>query len=843
MKLPIYEISSDLVAALRPGARVILQAPTGSGKSTQVPQMMLEAGLLPEDRQAVVLQPRRMAAKLLARRVAWERGGQVGDEIGYQVRLDRRAGSRTRVRYVTEGILLREWLRSPALPHVDTLIFDEFHERHLDADLSLAQALRLQESDRPDLRILLMSATLDTEPLQAFLPSATVLRSEGRSHPVEIHYLDRDPRSKDQPIWEAAASAAAQLAGRMEGDLLIFMPGRYEIDRTLDALARTPAGKAADCFPLHGELSPEAQDQALTPSSRRRIIVATNIAETSLTIDGVRGVIDSGMARVARFDPARGVDQLEVEPISQASADQRAGRAGRTAPGVCVRLWTAAGHRTRPPRETPEIHRVDLSEAVLTLRALGITDWGELALPDPPEESTLRRTEAFLHDLGALDAAGTLTALGREMLDYPAHPRIARLMLAAEAAGVADEAALLAGILQGRPLFLHRVGSRQRQNRQEWFGGDGSSDLLAQLQAVAAAAAQRFDRRFCDEVGMHAATARQAVQVAGQFAKIGRKRSGNVTAPEQRGLALRKCLALAFADRLALRRSPDTRRCDLIDGRVAELDEESLCTGAQLLVAAEVRDLPRVSVPLLMGVTRVEASWLRELWPGRLLEVDEARYDEQAKRVLAERRVQFGALVLERQLRHEVSDEEAGRLLTGAVAKGRVPLPGWDESVDRWILRLNCLAAWRPDWQLPPLTPEDKDTLLEHLLCGCRTRKDVKQLDIRAHVTAWLSPMQAQLLEEHAPERITLPGGRKAKVRYEADQPPIVSSKLQDFFGMKEAPAVAGGAVRCRVEMLAPNGRPAALTEDLAGFWKGAYAQVRKDLKGRYPKHDWPENP
>lgn len=843
MKLPIYEISADLVAALRPGARVILQAPTGSGKSTQVPQMMLEAGLLPEDRQAVVLQPRRMAAKLLARRVAWERGGQVGDEIGYQVRLDRRAGSRTRVRYVTEGILLREWLRSPALPHVDTLIFDEFHERHLDADLSLAQALRLQESDRPDLRILLMSATLDTEPLQAFLPSATVLRSEGRSHPVEIHYLDRDPRSKDQPIWEAAASAAAQLAGRMEGDLLIFMPGRYEIDRTLDALTRTPAGKAADCFPLHGELSPEAQDQALTPSSRRRIIVATNIAETSLTIDGVRGVIDSGMARVARFDPARGVDQLEVEPISQASADQRAGRAGRTAPGVCVRLWTAAGHRTRPPRETPEIHRVDLSEAVLTLRALGITDWGELALPDPPEESTLRRTEAFLHDLGALDAAGTLTDLGREMLAYPAHPRIARLMLAAEAAGVADEAALLAGILQGRPLFLHRVGSRQRQNRQEWFGGDGSSDLLAQLQAVAAAAAQRFDRRFCDEVGMHAATARQAVQVAGQFAKIGRKRSGDVTAPEQRGLALRKCLALAFADRLALRRSPDTRRCDLIDGRVAELDEESLCTGAQLLVAAEVRDLPRSSVPLLMGVTRVEESWLRELWPGRLVEVDEARYDEQAKRVLAERRVQFGALVLERQLRHDVSDEEAGRLLTEAVAKGRVPLPGWDESVERWILRLNCLAAWRPDWQLPPLTPEDKDTLLEHLLCGCRTRKDVKQLDIRAHVTAWLSPMQAQLLEEHAPERINLPGGRKAKVRYEADQPPIVSSKLQDFFGMKEAPTVAGGAVRCRVEMLAPNGRPAALTEDLAGFWKGAYAQVRKDLKGRYPKHDWPENP
>jgi len=841
MRLPIHDIHDEIVRALSPGARLILQAPTGSGKSTQVPQMLLDGAEIPDGRQIVVMQPRRMAAKLLARRVARERNGNVGDEIGYQVRLDRRAGSRTRIRYVTEGILLREWLREPDLPHIDTLVFDEFHERHLYGDLSLAQALRLQNTSRPDMRVVLMSATLDTAPLQAFLPDAAVLRSEGRAFPVDIRYLDRDPRASATDIWDSAAQAAERLATLTEGDFLIFMPGRFEIDRTLDALQRTAAGKASDCFPLHGDLSNEQQDRALAPSPRRRILVATNIAETSITIDGIRGVIDSGLARIARFDPARGVDQLEVEPISQASADQRAGRAGRTAPGICVRLWTPAGHNTRPLRETPEIHRVDLAEAVLTLRALGIRDWSTLALPDPPDEAVLKRTEAFLFDLGAFDASGELTEVGRQMLDYPAHPRVARLMLEAEARGVHEPAALLAGILQGRPVFQHKISSAQRQRRHDLFGADGSSDLLMQVLAVSVAARNRFERRFCDEIGLHAGSARQAAQVAGQFARIGSRRAG--TESDSPDTALRKCIAVAFADRLALRRSFDTRRCDLVDGRVAELDSDSVVTDARLLVAAEIRDFARGSVPVLLGASRVEESWLQEFWPEHFHETDEVRYDEQSKRVLAEKRAQFGSLVLESRLSHEVSDEDASRLLAEAVEAGTVPLPGWDESVDRWITRLNCLAAWRPDWELPPLTPEDRRTLIEHMLCGCRTRKDVKNLDVRAQIETWLSPMQLTLLSEQAPERIDLPNGRRARIRYEEGNSPVVSSKLQDFFGMKEAPCVAGGAVRCRVEMLAPNGRPAALTDELSGFWKGAYALVRKDLKGRYPKHDWPEIP
>ncbi|MGA0332686.1 MAG: ATP-dependent helicase HrpB, partial [Kiritimatiellia bacterium] len=827
--LPIYEIQSELSAALAEGNRIILQAPTGSGKSTQVPQMVLDAGLIPQDRQIVVMQPRRLAARMLAHRVARERSVSLGEEVGYQVRLDRRAGPHTRIRYVTEGILLREWMNRPGLDHVGCLIFDEFHERHLYGDLTLAHTLQLQNRLRPDLKLILMSATLDTDPLQRFLPEARLLQSEGRSYPVEIHYLERDPRATQTEIWQSAADTANRLAEKTEGDLLIFMPGRYEIDRCLEALRRSPLGKTADCLPLHGNLSPQDQDQAVSPSQRRRVIVSTNIAETSLTIDGVTGVIDSGLARIARFDPVRGVDQLESEPISRASADQRAGRAGRTAPGICVRLWTEAGHRARPQRETPEIHRVDLAEAVLSFRAIGVTDWSTLALPDPPDPGVLQATEGFLHQLGALNRKGELTDLGRELLEFPAHPRIGRLMLEAEKRGVVEPAALLAALLQGRPLLLRKLPSSVRQQQLDLFGGDGSSDLLMSLNACEWAAALKFDRNQCQELGIHAATARTAVQTARLFLRT-RSPAKTAARPAE---ALRKCLAVAFADHLALRR-PHTRRCDLVDGRVAEIDADSLCGEAQLMVAAEIRDSARAKTPFLTGITRVEPDWLEELWPELFEQKTESRYDEQEKRVLCESRTFLGSLVLESKRSHEVSDEDAGRLLMEAVQAGRIPLPGWDASVEEWIIRLNCLARWQPDWQLPPLTEEDRRLLLEHLLSGCRTRKDVKNLNLRQQVENWLSPLQQELLREHCPTRIPLPGGRSARVRYEAEGVPVISAKLQDFFGLQESPCVAAGAVRCKVELLAPNGRPAALTDDLKSFWQNGYPLVRKDLKGRY---------
>jgi len=840
--LPIYDRQDDLLAALERTGRVILQAPTGSGKSTQAPQMILDAGLVPDDRQIVVMQPRRLAARMLARRVASERRGALGDEIGYQVRLDRKAGTHTRVRYVTEGILLREWLRAPDLSHVGCLVFDEFHERHLYGDLSLAHALQLQATTRPDLKILLMSATLATEALERFLPDAAVITSAGRTHPVDIRYLDRDPKATDADIWTSAARAADTLATLTDGDLLIFMPGRFEIDRTLDALARTPLGKEADCLPLHGDLPPEQQDRAVTSGPRRRVIVSTNIAETSLTIDGVRGVVDSGLARVARFDPIRWVDRLEIEPISVSSADQRAGRAGRTAPGICVRLWTEAGQARRPQHDTPEIHRVDLSEAVLTLRALGVTDWSTLRLPDPPEGTRLHATESFLFNLGALDPHGQITPMGRALLDYPAHPRIGRLMLEAEHRGVEEDAALIAGLLQGRPLFLRKAPASAQRERVDLFSIDGTSDLAMWKEACRWAADMRFDRDKCAELGLHAGVARTALQTARQFLQIGRRRDTPRPSPENPRVELRKCLAVAFADHLAKRR-PHTRRCDLVDGRVADLDRDTVCTEADLLVAAEVRAPQRAKAPFLNGVTQIEPEWLEELWPDHFDRRDDIRYDEQSKRVLAERKSTFGDLVLESKITHEVSDDEAASLLADAVEDGRVPLPNWDQKVDDWITRLNCLAAWQPDWGLSPITPEDRRVLLEHMLSGCRTRKDVKTLDVRSHIEAWLPPPQRKLVKDHTPDHVTLPNGKRARVRYEEGSPPVVSSKLQNFFGLEEAPTLAAGAVLCRVELLAPNGRPAQLTDDLRSFWTHGYPLVRKDLKGRYPKHDWPETP
>lgn len=832
--LPIFACREEVEAALKDGNRLILQAPTGSGKSTQIPGMVLESGLIAGE--IVVLQPRRLAARMLARRVAKERGCALGEEVGYQVRLDRKVGPRTRIRYVTEGILLREWLQNPQLPHVGCIVFDEFHERHLYGDLTLAHALRLQEQ-RPDLKLILMSATLDTEPLQAFLPDAGLITSKGRTYPVDIQYLDRPADPRKTRVWDQAARAAEHLVSRTSGDLLIFMPGRFEIDRTLEALQRTSLKKEIRLLPLHGQLSADAQDEAVQAGGPRKIVVSTNIAETSLTLEGVTGVIDSGLARVARFDPHRKTDHLEVCDISKASADQRAGRAGRVAPGQCIRLWTQTAHARRPDRETPEIHRVDLAEAVLMFRKLGVRDWSVLHLPDPPSAAALEATESFLTLLGALDRKGNLTSMGEQLLEFPAHPRIGRFLLEADARGVGSSAAKIAGLLQERSILVHRMPDTVRQRLQDDFGGKGESDVLLEANVLEWAASVRFDRGICAESGVHAQSARQAWQIGKTFDRF--RDSETV---RDRSSELRKSLALAFADQVG-RRRPDTRRCDLVDGRVVEMVKESCCVRSDLVVGLEVRDSDRLKTPLFSRLSQLEPEWISELWPEGARKEEVVRFDAQEKRVIKERRYQLGELVLEKQRSHEVTDGEAGPVLLQAVQDGKIPFPGWDQEVEDWIVRCNCLADWQPDWQIPPLTPADRALLMEHMLSGCRTRRDVKNLDVKAAVLDWVTPLQRDLIEKHMPQRLQLPCGRRARIRYEEGSDPVISSKLQDFFGMQEAPAVAAGARRCVVELLAPNGRPAALTEDLERFWKEGYPLVRKDLRGRYPKHDWPETP
>ena len=426
--LPIYDLDEEIIASLRRGNRLILQAPTGSGKSTQVPQILLDGGLLGAGR-CVILQPRRLAARMLATRVASERSVRLGGEVGYQIRLDNVSSKETKILFVTEGILLRQMLADPQLRGISTLVFDEFHERHLYGDITLARALDLQDTVRPDLKIIVMSATLNGAELQEYLAPAETLTSEGRMFPVEISHLSHDP--KDDPIWETATDAVAEHFESTAGDVLVFMPGAYEIQRTIRELQGRLGGRCT-VLPLHGELPAAEQDRAVNRSQGRKVIVSTNVAETSLTIDGVTLVVDSGLARVARYDPNRGINTLFIEKISAASADQRAGRAGRTAPGLCVRLWTERDHARRPLRELSEIKRLDLAETLLSLKAAGVGDLQAFRWIEPPESQALSRAETLLRDLGALDSVGEMTAIGRRMLNFPVHPRYARMFIAAE---------------------------------------------------------------------------------------------------------------------------------------------------------------------------------------------------------------------------------------------------------------------------------------------------------------------------------------------------------------------------------------------------------------------------
>ena len=520
--LPIYEVEQPVLDAVRGHGRVVVQAPTGSGKSTQIPQMLARAGLLREG-QAVVLQPRRIAARMLARRVAEEMDVALGAEVGFQVRLESRVSARTIIRFVTEGILLRQMVSDPQLRGVSVIVFDEFHERHLYGDITLGRALQLQRTTRPDLRLIVMSATLETERLKTYLEPCAQVTSQGRTHPVDVRYLEKPVDFDKSPPWDVAATLAerALLSGNIEGDALVFMPGAYEISRTCDALRQRLGARDFDILPLHGELSPTDQDRAVADSDRRKIIVATNVAETSLTIPGVRLVLDAGLARVARFDPHRGIDTLLIEKISQASAEQRAGRAGRTAPGVCLRLWTEREHGHRPIAELPEIKRRDLAEVLLTLKAADIVDAVNFPWLEPPEPKALARAELLLRDLGALDAdSGVITETGRQMLAFPAHPRYARMLVEAARLGCVEDVALIAALTQGRSILLRSSGREMDEAREAALGEECQSDFFVVLAALRFAEERNFDVDACRRLGIHAQSARLVRPLARQFLEL-----------------------------------------------------------------------------------------------------------------------------------------------------------------------------------------------------------------------------------------------------------------------------------------------------------------------------------
>ena len=871
--LPIYELESAVVASLRAQGRLIVQAPTGSGKSTQIPQMLWRHGLLGERGEVVVLQPRRLAARLLAKRVAEEAGTRLGEGVGYQIRLESRVSDRTRIRFVTEGILLRQMSFDATLRGISAIVFDEFHERHLYGDISLARALQIQQSVRPDLKIIVMSATLDAGALKTYLAPCDVLVSQGRSYPVRIEYLPKTVNFEHDPVWDVAARECERIAGSTSGDLLVFMPGAYEISRTVQAIQGGRALRDFVVFPLHGELPAEQQDRAVERYETRKIIVSTNVAETSLTIDGVTAVIDGGLARVARFDPHRGINTLLIEKISVASADQRAGRAGRTAPGVAVRLWTEREHGQRAAQELPEVKRLDLAEVVLTLKASGIDDVFRFPWLEKPDPKALERAETLLADLGALGArpspaaglettensemrpgaaalpgegktaALPITELGRKMLRFPVHPRYARMFLAAQERGCVRPVALMAALTQGRNFLLRGVPREVETAREDLLGEEQESDFFLLMRAWRYADRASYNLEACRRLGVHAQGARQVGPLFEQFLAIAEAEGLDVSEQRVDGTAVRKCVLAGFSDHLAKRLDAGTLRCELVHQRRGLLARESAIQKSPLLVAAEISEIEgrggEVNV-LLTLATAVEEAWLKELFPADFREQRAVVYDEQARRVMTRRERRFRDLVLEAKSGSDDAPlDAAAALLTREVVAGRIKLEAWDDTVEQWITRVNRLAEWFPELEVNPITDADRTTLIEQICYGELGYRGIKDKPVMPVLREWLTAEQFAVLDDYLPERLVMANGRRSRVAYFKEGPPVLSARIQELYGIEGRFAVGHGRVPVKIEVLAPNQRPIQVTDDLSAFWRDMYPKVKAELSRRYPRHEW----
>ncbi len=820
--LPIDPLLPAIAEALAAHTSVILEAPPGAGKTTRVPLALLEAPWL-AGRKILLLEPRRLATRAAAQRMASTLGERVGDTVGYHIRLDRAVGPRTRIEVITEGILTRRLQDDAGLDGVGLVIFDEFHERSLDADLGLALTLDVQKGLRPDLRLMVMSATLDGASLARLLTDAPVLRSAGRSFPVETRYLDAPLPNRIAP---AMASAVRKALAETTGDVLAFLPGEREI-RNAAAQIRDGDNDRILILPLYGALSQAEQDRvfAPAPTGLRKVVLATSIAETSLTIDGITVVVDSGLSRVPRFDPVTGLTRLETVKVSQAAAEQRRGRGGRTAPGVCYRLWPEPATRGLPLRATPEILQADLASLALELAVWGIRDPNSLAWLDAPAAGPYGQAESLLRQLGALDAGGRATEHGRQMARLPMHPRLAHMALIAKRRGLGPEAALLAALLGERDVLSGSGAARDAdlRHRLELIGGKPSSAL----NDVRPGARKRI------------------AEVARQIRRL-------LDVPERTTDARHAAMlvALAYPDRLAQRRGSGGFR--MANGRGAVLPDEDPLAREDWLAIAEVGGGGTDGrIFLAAPITQNE---IESLFADQIEAVETVAWDSRADAVAAHRQRRLGALVLgESGLRDAAPERIAAALADGVRQLGLSALP-WTTEARQLQARVALLRAldgagsiW-PDLSDAALRETLATWLAPHLI-GLRSRKDLARLDLREILMAPLDWPQRRKLDELAPTHIAVPSGRAAALDYAAEQPggdiaaPALSVKLQELFGLTETPRIAGGRVPVVLHLLSPAGRPVQVTRDLANFWRTGYPEVKKDLKGRYPRHPWPDDP
>lgn len=825
--LPIDAHLDALVSAATEASGLVLVAEPGAGKTTRLPRALLDAGIAGRG-EILVAEPRRLATRMAAARVAEELGEPVGRTIGYQVRFDRAVSKETRVTFLTEGVLSRRFRSDPTLKGVAAVVFDELHERHLDTDLALARARRLQRESRPELMIVAMSATLEAEPVAAFL-DAPIVSVEGRTFPIDVRHAEEPD---DRPLERQVRAAVVRLLDEgVDGDVLVFLPGAREIRRAMEACEGPAKAHGVDLLPLHGDLPPDAQDRALRRGPRRKIIFSTNVAETSLTIDGVVAVVDSGLARVARHSPWTGMPSLETAPISRASAAQRAGRAGRTRPGVCVRLYTRREHDARPLRDAPEVQRADLAEA-----ALALLDAGEdpRAFPwfEAPPKAALDAALGLLEKLGACEG-GAITPLGRALGALPAHPRIARIAIEAKRRGFEEAGARLAALAAEREI---RRAARTR------FGGGGprddevgSSDLLARLDELEALG-PRASHGAIRQAGLDGRAVRTVFDAARQLDRALRR----VEVDAEPGFDEEEALLLAtlagFPDRVARRRKPGGRELALAGGG-ATLDEASVVKDAELMVAVEAQ--AHAGRTWVRQASAVTLEHLMELFLDRLEDSVEARFDPKLERVFGVRELTFDGLVVERG-DAEIDDDAAARALASAALQKGVSRFCDAEALEGLTLRL--AFARQHDPRLPALDDAWLEALLVKLCAGRRAFAELRDAGLLDWIRAELEPHRARL-DALAPSHVSIPGRARVPVTYEVNRPPWIASRLQDFFSASEGPTVADGREPLVLHLLAPNKRAVQVTTDLAGFWDRHYPEVRKELRRRYPKHAWPDDP
>lgn len=826
-KLPVFQEFEKFKQQWATNSHVILKSPTGSGKSIALPYLLATTGLVKG--KILVVQPRRIAARLLATQVARIAQWSLGKEVGYHVRFDKRFSSKTQIIYVTEGIAQNMLLDQEALNDVEVLILDEFHERSAQIDLSLALALRLWNAKRRDLRIIVTSATLDIKELVDFLPDSGSLELMDRSYPVQVEHR---AISKEVPIWKNVVDLLPGLLKQQEGDILIFMDGAYEISKTIRVILENSWSSGLEVSALYGDLSPEKQDMALRPSVQRKIIVSTNIAETSLTIEGIKIVIDTGKAKKLSYDRNRGVNALISEPISKSAADQRAGRAGRLGPGYCLRLWTASEHQKRPEFDPPEIFRIDLSQIYLNLLGFGLF-LEQIKFFEPVSASHISEAKEELKKLGAINSLGVLTDRGKRMCHLPIHPIWGNALLVARDKGFSSAIALLLAMLDERPPV-------QPESLGDFFPmRNPRSDPYCLLLAFEEAIRKNFSVQECRQLGIHSGRCKDSEKVARSLCSL-IDEDYNLKIPAYAELA--QVLLSCFPNSIARQISSARNIYEDAHGRRLHLSKRSLLKNEEFVLPLRVveRRVRGLMVLEMEWSTGLDKAWVEEFLGSQLTVTQEVYLDLKSRKVVKREVEAWRQLILSTRESEDVGVEERAKAYATALLKGELKLKNWNAQVEKLLARQRFLSTQFPELGINEFDEELKFIFLEQLCQSASTWKELRNAEVFVPLLQTLSKEQRSILDEAVPENIDLGVGRKPySLDYSKDDEVIIGVTLQDLYEVKIHPSIVFGKYPLVVEILAPNRRPVQRTTNLPSFWTGAYPEIKKELAGRYPKHEW----